>query len=202
MKLPHHTIDKIAYFGYGSLVNELTWARPYKMEPAELRNWAREWNHCVDTPFGRVCALTVSRSDFGRVQGVFIRSTRSEIIEVDDREIGYVREAIPPSDIVTHKSSLPPELYIYRSEERFRRGASDEYPLWLSYVDCVIVGYLKVFGKGGVDTFIASTEGWRGPILDDRAKPLYPRAVRLSEEERQFIDERLGEIKGLKFIPA
>src|SRR5262249_10856831 len=142
---------------------------------------------------------TANRDANSRVQGVFIRSTFTEISHIDEREIGYSREKITRPDVLETDICLPTELYIYESKADFHRPANMEYPLWLSYVDCVLVGYLNVFGEGGVDRFIESTQGWSSPILDDRSQPLYPRAVRLSPEDRRFIDGKLTQISGLRF---
>src|SRR5215216_1005069 len=92
---------EVAFFGYGSLVNELTWPRVYEREPAEIQNWVRAWKHCVDTPFGRVCALTATRSTKKSIQGVFITCRFDELADLDQREIGYERIQIAPMDVVS-----------------------------------------------------------------------------------------------------
>lgn len=194
--------SEVAYFGYGSLVNELTWARKYEMVPAEIRNWMREWRHCVDTPWGRVCALTVSPLADGIVQGAFIKSDLSELQEIDEREIGYERVEIIRSDLVSSAGALPDRLFIYKSGEQAYRSGDRHYPLWLSYVEVVIFGYWRVFGEEGVDRFMASTKGWNTPIIDDRTKPLYPRFTQLNIEQRAFIEGKIRAMDGVTFQPS
>jgi hypothetical protein len=64
-------------------------------------------------------------------------------------------------------------------------------PILLSYLDCVIQGYYKHFGKQGVKSFFKSTENWDYPILDDRDAPQYPRATILNKFELNLVDEHL-----------
>jgi glutathione-specific gamma-glutamylcyclotransferase len=190
--------NQVAYFGYGSLVNELTWTRKYEMITAEIHNWIREWKHCVDTPWGRVCALTVSREAKSAVQGAFILCDLAELKEVDEREIGYERVELSRDDVVSPALTLPDRLFVYRSTPPAFRSGDAMYPLWMSYIEVVLVGYWRVFGETGIDHFINSTRGWDTPILDDRAQPLYPRFVQLQADDRNFIEQKLRSA-GLRF---
>jgi hypothetical protein len=58
----------------------------------------------------------------------------------------------------------------------------------------VLAGYIDVWGEDGARRFIASTEGWDGPILDDRSAPKYPRAVQLEDALRASIDNLLEKV--------
>src|SRR4051794_39444257 len=106
MTVARQTSDEVAFFGYGSLVNEFTWTRAYAMEPAEVHGWTRQWKHCVDTPFGSVCALTVCPTHDSDIQGILIKCSERELAEVDEREIGYERVEIS-RDAVIGSGSLP-----------------------------------------------------------------------------------------------
>lgn len=44
----------------------------------------------------------------------------------------------------------------------------------LSYLDVVVQGYFREFGRKGVVHFFEMTEGWHAPVLNDRANPIYP----------------------------
>src|SRR5690349_10132293 len=181
--------DEVAYFGYGSLVNEFTWARPYEKQVGAIDGWIREWKHCVDTPFGKICALTVAPRSSSRIRGLFIKCDREELKAVDDREIGYERTLVSETEITSAKG-LPRELYIYKSTQiPYRRGDKD-YPLFLSYVEVVILGYFKVFGEAGVDHFISTTTGWDTPVFDDRDRPLYPRVAPIEPDVRLLIESK------------
>ncbi len=193
-------MDEVAFFGYGSLVNELTLSKKYDIQPGKVQNWKREWKHCVDTPFGRVCALTASRARDALIDGVFIRCNELELSQFDEREIGYVRVNIVRSDAVCWSDSLPDRLYIYTSGVESYRVGDLHYPIWLSYVEVVIYGYLQRFGEAGVDRFIESTDGWAAPIIDDRQNPRYPRFIQISEEHRELIETKLRKIPEAKLF--
>lgn len=51
------------------------------------------------------------------------------------------------------------------------------------------------FGEAGVARFFATTDGWDAPILDDRAKPQYPRAQQLSSAETALVDRMLRALR-------
>jgi hypothetical protein len=89
-------------------------------------------------------------------------------------------------------SGVEQPAWIYVGDAAHRRAATRECPIWLSCVDCVLAGYFELGGPAAVEGFITSTTGWDGPLRDDRSAPLYSRAVKLTEEQRQAIDEALG----------
>ena len=193
--ISHHTTS--SYFGYGSLVNRHTRPPGTQTEPFRLTGWIRQWRHCLENPFtkvnvyGNICALTVERRPGSTIDGVLVLADVNELTSIDSREIGYHREAI---DAGQNRNA-----YIYVSNDAYHRWASDACPIWRSYVDCVLAGYLEVFGRDGAERFIASTEGWdRAAILDDREEPKYPRAVKLTPAEASVIDQLLTNI-GITF---
>jgi hypothetical protein len=192
--------DHAAFFGYGSLVNELTWARRYEMIPARLDGWKREWKHCVDTPWGPVCALTAVPAQGSSIHGVFIKSDLPELAELDEREIGYARLELDASDVQASRSKLPERLFIYTSQAQAYRSGSTCFPLWLSYIEVVTYGFWRVFGERGVDEYISSTDGWDAPTIDDRERPRYPRMMRLTVDERAFIERKIMAIDGMTIL--
>jgi cation transport protein ChaC len=189
-----------SYFGYGSLVNRHTRPAGTKTEPFRLKGWIRQWRHCLHDPFvshnviGNMCALTATPQPGAEIDGILVFADENELKSIDDREVGYKRERIDarkPADAAV--AGPDRTAYIYVSQPDYYRWASEECPIWLSYVDCVLAGYLDVFGSRGAERFIASTEGWdRAPVIDDRVEPKYPRAVRLTRDETSTIDELLA----------
>lgn len=111
--------------------------------------------------------------------------------EIDAREIGYIREVVDLASVSIKTLPQVDEVFIYISTSEFYKHGSHEYPIWRSYLDCVLAGYFAESGIDGVNNFIKSTEGWKTPILDDRDHPLYPRSVTLSEREQILIDDSL-----------
>ena len=179
----------IGYFGYGSLVNKDTRPVHTVATPTFVSGWIRQWKHCADTSFGKVCALTVARKEGASIQGVLIQDQKDKIADVDQREIGYRREAIGIRDESVKSHLVDMKTFIYVSDKKHHRWGNDEYPIYQSYLDCVLIGFMDVFGINGVENFVASTEGWDVPILNDRDSPKYPRAIQLNDAKRILIDD-------------
>ena len=66
-------------------------------------------------------------------------------------------------------------------------------PIKLSYLDVVVEGFALEFGLDGVARFFRTTTGW-GPVLDDRAAPLYPRARPVSARMQQLVDSYVADL--------
>ena len=186
-------MNNVAYFAYGSLVNRYTRAPHTEARPVRLAGWVRQWRHCIETPNGKVCALTVVPRADSELDGVLVVDHREALAEVDRREVGYRREAIsgvlPEAGIADNSV----ETYIYVSNSESLRWGSEEYPIWLSYLECALAGYIDVWERAGAERFMSSTEGWQTPVLDDRAAPKYPRAVALDKPTQEIIDGLLKE---------
>jgi glutathione-specific gamma-glutamylcyclotransferase len=202
------TSDTVAYFGYGSLVNELTWLQSERRHPArypvEIQNWAREWGHCYDTPGGPVCVLTAAEQAGSRIQGILIRCDAADLAQVDAREAGYDRVELPRRDVLSSADDLPERLYIYKSNSTHYRPGNVDFRIWYSYVEAVLHGFLAVFKTEGVDEFIRSTRGWTVPVIDDRDNPQYRRSPQklISVEDRAYIEQTIRQIIGIQIIAA
>lgn len=181
------------YFAYGSLVNPATWPTDFDADPAVLHGWLRSWSHCIETESGKVCALAIVRRRHKAVRGVLLTG-RLSVEEMDRREIGYLRREVRVTcqrgQRLTGKI-VRASVYI-GSPNHLRRG-SREFPIWRSYLDCVLAGYYELGGRRAVAEFIASTEGWDVPILDDRKKPKYPRRSGASASALRIIDASMAE---------
>ncbi len=185
------------YFGYGSLVNRQTRPDNEAFQPVSVMNWQRAWAHRVQQP-GHTASvpapekgftvLTVAYCKAGLLDGVQVTIDDTDIPQLDAREAGYERQ-ITRSDLSTE----PVAIYVSRPEHVAMANA--DYPLLQSYTDCVLAGYLDVFGWAGVDRFIGSTQGWSAPIFADREQPIYPRAVSLSVEVTAAFDERIAAVQ-------
>lgn len=189
--------DKIAYFGYGSLVNLSTLRTPYiSAHLARVRGWRRTWLHRprdVDG-FARVdglAFLSVIPDPNCTIDGVVIVDHASSLEDLDRREVLYERQVVPKGDCTYSPDVLFSEettVFLYAAvldPELERR--SDPHIL-RSYLDAVCQGYLTHFGEQGLIDFKGSTNNFHFPIHEDRDEPLYPRPVVLTEEERAVID--------------
>jgi hypothetical protein len=208
MTSPSPTSGTVAYFGYGSLVNELTWLQSERRHPerypVEIQNWTREWGHCADTPQGPVCVLTAVERAGSRIQGILIRCDADDLAEIDARENGYDRVELARRDVLSSVSDLPEKLYIYKSKSSHYRPGGADYPIWFSYAEAVLHGFLSAFKTEGVDAFIRSTSGWTIPVIDDREYPQYHRSPKklISFADKAYIEQKIRQITGVQIIGA
>lgn len=199
-------MNSLHYFGYGSLVNRHTRPADERFEATTVAGWQRSWSHRVnhsaaasvallDDSLGKAhgqthaplgyTVLTVEPAEGQQIDGVQVSIARSDLPILDEREKGYSRQT------VQSVMSTDP-IAIYVSNTAHVAELPSDYPLLQSYVDCVLAGFLAVFGWDGVDRFISTTSGWAVPILADRAVPLYPRAITLAQDVETKFDERIA----------
>lgn len=176
------------FFGYGSLVNTATHDFP-DAHPATLRGWRRAWR---PTTLRQLAFLTVIPDPDCEIEGMIAHVPGDDWAALDQREAAYDR--VPTTHAVTHDLRRDMEIAVYVVPLDRHKPVSPTHPVLLSYLDVVVQGYLRVFGEAGADRFFATTDGWDTPILDDRARPRYPRHQALSRAERAFVDDRLAQI--------
>lgn len=173
-----------AFFGYGSLVNLAT--HDYDdPRPATLHGWRRVWRK---TTLRKAAYLSVIPDSDSTLHGVIARVPGADWVALDQRETAYQRHDV--SETVRHDGQ-PTQTAVYQVAPEHISDAED-HPILLSYVDVVVQGYLRVFGKEGVSHFFATTDGWNAPILNDRDDPIYPRHQVLSSAERDLVDAYLA----------
>ncbi len=166
------------FFGYGSLVNLATHAYP-DPTPATLIGWRRVWRHAAARP---VAFLSVEPCTKTTLHGVTAQVPNDDWALLDAREHAYLRRDV--SDQFTSPTA------VYEANPAHTAPPSTNHPILLSYLDVVFAGYTDLLGDAGPAHFFATTTGW-GPVLDDRASPLYPRAQTLAETTRTRVDAAL-----------
>ncbi|WP_417729399.1 gamma-glutamylcyclotransferase family protein [Roseovarius sp.] len=190
------TVIKNSYFfGYGSLVNR----ESHKFAgavPAQLGGWQRVWRHTNLRP---VAYLTVVPDPEAVIDGLIAPVPDSDWPALDLREAAYVRT--PVAHQVRHTLPHMPEIAVYTIPEGHHAAPTQTHPILLSYLDVVVKGYMQEFGAEGVQRFFDTTHGWEAPILNDRAKPLYPRHQSLSAQEHAETDQHLDRL-GISPIAA
>lgn len=176
------------FFGYGSLVNRATHAYG-QARRARLGGWRRAWRYTAhrEGPF-----LTAVPCPETQIEGLVAAVPGADWRALDLREEGYDR--LPAGPALRVEGPLPAETMIYAVPADDAVASAGKAPILLSYVDVVFQGYLREFGAGGVDRFIATTDGWDAPILNDRPAPRYPRHQPLSTDERRLFDARLADL--------
>lgn len=208
--------DHIVYFGYGSLVNRETRPAEEQAACARLRGWHRVWAHRngarVDRPAS--CSLSVgpdgwrdgARGADSGIDGVVVVLPLEALPVLDAREAGYDRLTLPAAEFDLPEGLGVDEVHVYRSKSENRLPATPAQPILQSYVDCVMAGYLRLYGEGGLDAFMLSTFGWEGEIEDDRSAPRYTRAVEVPGALRarfdRLVDARRGERSRLRVAGA
>ncbi|SHI97803.1 gamma-glutamylcyclotransferase family protein [Wenxinia saemankumensis] len=173
------------FFGYGSLVNLAT--HDYRdPRPARLPGWRRIWR-TTNLRGGAFLSVEPVGGD-GAIDGVVAAVPGADWAALDEREGAYAR--IDVTGTVVHDGP-PAPCAVYRVSDSYTDGAGAPAPIWLSYLDVVTQGFLRLFGEAGVERFYATTDNW-GPIEDDRAAPRYSRAQVLTGEERALVDRSLA----------
>ncbi len=176
------------FFGYGSLVNRDT--HSFKQaHPARLNGWRRTWRQ---TSLREVAFLSVTRDEGGWIDGLIAPVPDADWHALDIREGAYDR--VPAEHMVDHALLHRPQIAVYSVPNTHRRAEGSGHHLLLSYIDVVVQGYLREFGAVGAQHFFDTTDGWEAPVLDDRAAPHYPRACRLTGEERDTVDAALDRL--------
>lgn len=177
-------------FGYGSLVNRATLPPFVSARPMRLSGWRRAWRASGRSEAGGgVCSLSVTPAEGAAADGLAITFEDAIWPLIRRREIRY--------DPVT----LDGGMIVFRAEPAIDRFGDDEHPIHLSYVEVVLRGFLTEFGEAGTARFMAETDGWHAPVLDDRAAPRYPRAQHLAQSERALVDRMLKTVDA-RIVPA
>lgn len=182
----------VGYFGYGSLVNVAT-HRTTIVEaiPARLKGWRRCWRPRPDMPGFPAALLTVRRDPDAVCDGLLVIDRAENLAAVDAREARYRRLPLTAAELETAVLAPACPVFVYVAEDEV--PPHPEPPSILrSYLDAVLQGFLAVHGEAGLRRFLAETEGFETPIHDDRASPLYPRAVALADADRTLFDALLA----------
>jgi len=182
------------FFGYGSLVNRATHGYT-TAHRARVRGWRRAWRY---TSFREGPFLTAVPCPGSEIEGLVAQVPGGDWRALDAREAGYHRLPVGPELMI--ETGARAETQIYAVPAAHAVDPAEKPPILLSYVDVVFQGYLREFGAAGLSRFIATTDGWDAPVLNDRAEPRYPRHQRLTDEERRLFDTSLKALN-VTFVP-
>lgn len=184
--------ELVGYFGFGSLVNKHTLRTSYvDIFPASLKGYSRHWQARSTAIFdNHISLLSIHPDETRTIKGMIVLDLLENLPLVDEREEGYSRHSLEHSQLeVSSNVELPSEIYVYIANEM--EGASDNGALLQSYLDAVMQGFRNEYGTDGVSHFVDTTKGFERPINLDRHAPLYPRDVKLSEDEIALFDMEL-----------
>ena len=171
-------------FGYGSLVNRGTLPPHIEVRPKTVRGWRRAWRTASVGANGGACALSVVPDPDTIIDGLVVTfdDVVWPIIEKREKnyDVGYLDDE--------------PDVILFRARPEVDRFGDARHPIHMSYIDVTLQGFLREFGEDGAARFMATTEGWHVPILNDRAAPNYPRAQHLSSAEQIKVDALLESV--------
>lgn len=188
----------IAYFGYGSLVNQATHRTDIAhYSKVRLKGWRRHWLPRSNGFGGPAALLSVVRDADSEIEGLVVTDFARNLPALDERERNYKREELPVSSLTIPDNQKnaefdgikSPKAQIYVATQKPEYTASNESKILRSYLDAVMQGYLNNFGREGLLRFIETTDNFEIGILEDRGGPRYPRSVLISSSERQLFDE-------------
>ena len=139
----------------------------------------------------KVCLLSANPVGQGAIEGLIARVPNNDWEALDKREAAYLRH---PVGHLVKPSTKPNNIQAYSVPQKDYQANAEPKPILLSYLDVVLMGYDKVFGREGVMRFIETTDNWEHPIQNDRANPLYPRHQPLSQNDQAWIDDILKKL--------
>lgn len=181
-------------FAYGSLIDPDS--RDLRAEsgvsiPGQLRGYRQGWIQ----PYSRTTFSGVTRDASATSVGIFLEITEDALrTKLDEREQAgegiedpvYRRVLVDPKeiDLFGGSSELHGTVWVYESINP--GSASEEFPVWQSYVDVVLRSCLSI-GQEFAKRFVLSQESWAVPWINDRRRPRYRRVGRrtwLRDKER------------------
>lgn len=175
------------FFGYGSLVNQRTHDYP-DGQRARLKGWRRTWIH---TELSDNVFLSARPAAGSAIDGLIAFVPGQDWRALDQREVGYDRHAV--SEHVDHAHPETPHVQVYSIDAGNKLSDQGGHIL-LSYLDVVVQGFLHQYGESGVAAFFDSTDGWDRVVLNDRARPRYPRHQALLATETALVDWHLARL--------
>lgn len=187
--------EDVWIFGYGSLVNAATHGYP-ETYPAHLTGWRRDWRSWQTGASKMSTVLTIEPEKDTTIAGLIARVPADRWQDLQNREIGY-RFFPLDMDTIRHEAPELPQIMTFQSKSQ--TPGSVDHPIAQSYLDCVLQGFLNVFGEEAIDPFFETTAGWQTPVKRDRSDPIYPRAVTLSAQEQTLIDDMANK-NGVQFL--
>lgn len=168
--------DKRHYiFGYGSLINSISRSvtgETGKAWPVKVLGFERHWS--VISPHAGMSSVAVVEAEDKACNGVLVEVPEHELPSFDERETGYQRSMVQPHQLQPYHDHELPEgtVWIYHTHEVVK--PTPHCPIAMSYADVILAGCLE-YGEAFTNDFVALTQGWDDPVLNDRQEPRYPR---------------------------
>ena len=185
--------------GYGSLMQEASRLRtaPSAKQawPVRVTGYRRAWI-AQGSPVGfSTTYLGVKTNAYSTLNAaLFALDSDAEVSNMDAREDGYCRVAVPGAQLLL-LGGLPPEpgeIWIYVNKPRRIAAPSSRFPIVQSYVDIFVGGCLELERQYQLQSFaeecIGSTYDWSKHWVNDR---IYPRRPFIHQPDAAAIDKLL-----------
>jgi hypothetical protein len=170
----------VQVFGYGSDLCLSLIPKHLSFQTATLEGWTKQWSYRStdrDNPEEKNTDLNIIPSDSGSVLGLLFTMTEEQLQEVMSREDGYQQSGV----------SIDGKLIdTFTADSKHRHLANKDFPIWLSYLDCVLLGAHHFYGFDGVQKVIESLG--ESPIYNDRDEPDSKKAIVLTSAEQRKLD--------------
>lgn len=192
-------------FGYGSLVESQSRARTSPSAlyafPANVAGIQRGW-------FDQTGGFSLSTTYLGAVpdsnshcNGVIFQVSQQQLDAFDERETGYKRDRIDPTNItMLNGARSAPEGDIWFYANTKKRYASPEFPIVQSYVDICVNGCLELEATYPMakeakfaETFLKTCSDWSKYWVNDR---IYPRRAFIYVPNASKIDQLIKTVLG------
>lgn len=162
-------------FGYGSLINSISRSvtgETGQAWPVKVKGFERHWS--VISPHAGMSSVAVVEAHDKSCNGVLVEVPEHELPSFDERETGYQRAIVESHQLEPYHDHELPEgtVWIYFTHEVIKPTLN--CPIAMSYADVILAGCLE-YGDAFTDDFVALTQGWDDPVLNDRQQPRYPR---------------------------
>ena len=156
-------------FCYGSLVNSMSRLKTIGRATAGTychllarAGYARQWSiHSACSSGEKLTALALVRADeewtYGHtVGGILIEVTDEELVRLDERERGYVRQSVPITLFdIGREGEKEGRVFTYVSE--CPEAPTYEFPIRRSYLNICIDGFIE-YGDKALEEFMCSVE--------------------------------------------
>ena len=173
-------------FGYGSLINShsrrITGIAGDSI-PVRAQGLQRYWVSFGNYPMRSVGVVT--KQD-GLCNGVIFEVPATQILLFDEREVGYLRQALDPTalqfldDDIAFNPKQPVWVYMYQDVIT----TTPQQPISQAYLDVILLGCLET-STDFAREFLQHTLLWQN-WHNDRDNPRYPRAIQ--HEQGQQLD--------------
>jgi hypothetical protein len=204
--------EKHYLIGYGSLLSHDSRSRYSNVfcpnMPIVVSGWRREWlaRGLADLQTG----LGVSQVESASLNAVLLpieqitpelrkREQDYQFVEVNTANINAAQESQLAQAELSEIRANADTHKIWICANLHKKQADSHYPIYQTYLDTCLVGCFDQGITSFATQFIQSTHFWQHGWINDRHQAGYPRAARVTLQQREKIDQLLQQHQVLEF---